>query len=341
MRKTLYIIGLSTLVFSCTSQKNVKKSTYKPRTTVTQPKTAVNSQNLEKNKPEVITEHGVEFFRTNIADITKNDNTTSYGSIVSAKPAGYKVVKTHFPAIAQNFRQKYLILHYTVLPDDKSIEVLTKQSVSAHYLVNNLGDNEIYQLVDENKRSYHAGVSAWRTDKNLNDTSIGIEIVNLGYKADATGAKTFEPFSDDQIKKVAALAKDIVTRYNIPATNVLAHSDIAPTRKQDPGPLFPWKKLYDEYQIGMWYDEMAKQNLLLLAQTDIETKYNEPSFIFLVQTALQKFGYDLLPNGKWDDATKKNIEALQYHFRPQSYSGVLDAETWAILQSLNQKYPTK
>ena len=192
MRKTLYIIGLSVFVFSCTSQKNVKKSAYNAKTSTTQAKTTVKSATPEKKKPEIDTEHGVEFFRTNIADITKNDNTASYGSIVSAKPAGYKVVKTHFPAIAQNFRQKYLILHYTVLPDDKSITVLTQQSVSAHYLVNNLGDNEIYQLVDENKRSYHAGVSSWRTDKNLNDTSIGIEIVNLGYKADATGYKTFE-----------------------------------------------------------------------------------------------------------------------------------------------------
>ena len=341
MRKTLYIIGLSVFVFSCTPQKNVKKSTYKPKTAVTQPKTTVKPQNLEKDKIEIKTEHGVEFFRTNIADATKNDNTTSYGSIVSAKPVGYKVVKTHFPAVAQNFRQKYLILHYTVLPDDKSVTVLTQQSVSAHYLVNNLGDNEIYQLVDENKRAYHAGVSAWRSDKNLNDTSIGVEIVNMGYKADAAGLKTFEPFSDEQVKKVAALAKDIVTRYQIPATNVLAHSDIAPTRKQDPGPLFPWKKLYDEYQIGMWYDEMTKQNFLTLAQADIETRYNEPSFVFVVQTALQKFGYDILPNGKWDDATKKTVEALQYHFRPQNYNGVVDAETWAILQALNQKYSTK
>lgn len=341
MRKTLYIIGLSTLVFSCTSQKNNNKNIYRTKTAVVQPKTAVNSDSQEKIKPQVTKEHGVEFFTTNIADVTKNDNTASYGSIVSAKPAGYKVVKTHFPAIAQNFRQKYLILHYTVLPDDKSIEVLTKQSVSAHYLVNNLGDNEIYQLVDENKRSYHAGVSAWRADKNLNDTSIGIEIVNMGYKADATGAKTFEPFSDDQIKKVAALAKDIVTRYQIPATNVLAHSDIAPTRKQDPGPLFPWKKLYDEYKIGMWYDEAAKQTLLTTAQTDISTKYNDAAFIYTIQMALQKFGYALDSSGKWDDATKKTIEALQYHFRPQNYNGIMDAETWAILQALNQKYPTK
>jgi len=341
MRKTLYIIGLSIFVFSCTPQQNVKKNTYKPKNPVAQPKTAVKPQTPETPKPQITRDHGVEFFTTNIADAAKNDNTVSYGSIVSAKPMGYKVVKTYFPAIGQNFRQKYLILHYTALPDDKSITVLTQQSVSSHYLVNNTGDNEIYQLVDENKRSYHAGVSSWRSDKNLNDTSIGIEIVNTGYASDSTGKKIFAPFSDDQVKKVAALAKDIITRYQIPATNVLAHSDIAPTRKQDPGPMFPWKKLYDQYQIGMWYDETSKQNFFNIAQTDFAVRYNDASFIFLIQTALQKFGYGLELNGKWDDATKKTIEAFQYHFRPQNYDGIMDAETWAILQSLNQKYPVK
>ncbi|MCS3529709.1 N-acetylmuramoyl-L-alanine amidase [Chryseobacterium sp. JUb7] len=341
MRKTLYIIGLSAFVFSCTPQKNITKSSYKPKNPVTQPKTAVKPQTPEKPKTQITNDHGVEFYTTNIADPAKNDNTASYGSIVSAKPAGYKVVKTYFPAIAQNFRQRYLILHYTALPDDKSITVLTQQSVSAHYLVNNTGDNEIYQLVDENKRSYHAGVSAWRNDKNLNDTSIGIEIVNAGYTADATGKRIFAVFNDDQVKKVAALAKDIITRYNIPPTNVLAHSDIAPTRKQDPGPMFPWKKLYDEYQIGMWYDEASKQNFVSLGQVDFAAKYNEPSFVYSVQTALQKFGYALDLSGKWDDMTKKTIEAFQYHFRPQNYDGIMDIETWAILQSLNQKYPVK
>ncbi|WP_326982562.1 N-acetylmuramoyl-L-alanine amidase [Chryseobacterium sp. MYb264] len=342
MRKTLYIIGLSTFVFSCTSQQNVKKSSYKPKTLVSQAKTPVKPQATEKPKAQITSDHGVEFFTTNIADPTKNDNTVSYGSIVSAKPAGYKVVKTYFPAIAQNFRQKYLILHYTALPDDKSVTVLTQQNVSAHYLVNNMGDNEIYQLVDENKRSYHAGVSSWRNDKNLNDTSIGIEIVNAGYTSDATGKKVFATFDDAQVKKVAALAKDIITRYQIPATNVLAHSDIAPTRKQDPGPMFPWKKLYDEYQIGMWYDQAAKQNYYDLAtSTDFQTKYIDPTFIYSVQTQLQKFGYGLDLSGKWDDATKKTIEAFQYHFRPQNYDGIMDAETWSILQALNLKYSTK
>ena len=342
MRKTLYIIGLSTLVFSCTSQSNTKNRQYIPRTPVVKPKTAVKPQTSDKPKTQITNDRGVEFFTTNIADPTKNDNTASYGSIVSAKPAEYKVVKTYFPAIAQNFRQRYLILHYTALPDDKSITVLTQQAVSAHYLVNNTGDNEIYQLVDENKRSYHAGVSAWRADKNLNDTSIGIEIVNMGYTADASGKRLFVPFDDAQVRKVAALAKDIITRYQIPATNVLAHSDVAPTRKQDPGPMFPWKKLYDEYQIGMWYDEATKQNYYdLEMSTDFQLKYNDPSFIFNVQTQLQKFGYGIDLSGKWDDATKKTIEAFQYHFRPQNYDGIMDAETFSILQALIQKYPVK
>ncbi len=341
MRKTLYIIGLSTVVFSCTSQQNAKKRQYIPKTPSVQPKTVTKTA-AEKPKPKVTTEHGVDFFTTNIADAAKNDNTASYGSIVSAKPVGYKVVKDYFPAIAQNFRQKYLILHYTALPDDKSITVLTQQSVSAHYLVNNTGDNEIYQLVDENKRAYHAGVSAWRADKNLNDTSIGIEIVNTGYTTDTSGKRIFAPFDEAQIKKVAALVKDIAVRYQIPPTNILAHSDIAPTRKQDPGPLFPWKRLYDEYQIGMWYDEAAKQSFYDLAvSTDFPSKYNDSTFIFNVQMQLQQFGYALDFSGKWDDATKQTIEAFQYHFRPQNYDGIMDPETYAILQALMLKYPVK
>lgn len=341
MRKTLYIIGLSIFAFSCSTQKNTKKRTYTPKPVGTAVKTPVKPAVPAKERPQIKKDGGAEFYTENIADITKNDNTASYGSIVSAKPKGFKVTKTYFPSLGQNFRQKYVILHYTVLPNDKSIEVLTQQTVSAHYLVNDKDDNEIYQLVDENKRAYHAGISSWRTDKNLNDTSIGIEIVNMGYKADSLGKRVFMPFSDDQFKKVAALTKDIVTRYNIPATNVLAHSDIAPTRKQDPGPQFPWKRLYDEYQIGMWYDETSKQNLMVSAESDVTARYSEPAFIFMVQTALQKLGYELEPSGTWDAATKATIEALQYHFRPQNYSGILDAETWAVLQALNQKYPSK
>jgi N-acetylmuramoyl-L-alanine amidase len=335
MRKSLYIISLGIILTSCGTQNNVQKKV------VAKPVIAkVTPTPKPVQKPPVQTEKKGDYFTVNLADPTKNDNTISYGSIVEAKPAGYKVVSTYFPSLAQNFRQKYLILHYTALDDEKSIRVLTQQTVSAHYLVNDLDDKEIYQLVDENKRAYHAGISAWRKDKNLNDNSIGIEIVNMGFTSDATGKKIFVPFPEYQFKKVAALAKDIVTRYMIPPTNVLGHSDIAPTRKQDPGPDFPWERLYKEYQLGMWYDEPVKQNFYDLAvSTDFQTQVNTSPFIFKVQTMLSNFGYDIQPSGSWDDATKKTIETFQYHFRPQVYDGVLDPETWAILQALSQKYP--
>ncbi|MGA9211641.1 N-acetylmuramoyl-L-alanine amidase [Kaistella sp.] len=338
MRNSLSVISLGFLIISCGTQKNSQTVVAKPKIS------QVSSEKHEAfvQKPKVQHDGGLDFFKENIGDITKNDNTMSYGSIVSANPNGYKVVKTFFPAVGQNFRQKYIILHYTALDDDKSVKVLTEQSVSAHYLVNDLGDNEIYQLVDENKRAYHAGISAWRKDNMLNDTSIGIEIVNAGYKTNASGVKIFPEYSEAQVKKVAVLVKDLADRYMISATNVLGHSDIAPTRKQDPGPKFPWKKLYDEYQVGMWYDKSAKENFYSSAVLeDYTLQMTIPSFLFKIQTALRNFGYDINPNGVYDDATKKTIEVFQYHFRPENYSGMMDAETWAILQALNLKYPNK
>ncbi len=334
MRNSLYLITLGTLIISCGSQQKIVKS--KTPALPNAPKPVITQK-----KPEIKEDEG-EYYKVNIADITKNDNTISYGSIVSANPAGYKVTKNYFPAIGQNFRQKYVILHYTVLNDEKSISTLTQQSVSAHYLVSTLPDKEIYQIVDENKRSYHAGISNWRKDQNLNDTSIGIEIVNLGYTTDSLNNRVFYPYPEEQFKKVGTLVKDIVTRYNIPPTNILAHSDIAPTRKQDPGPLFPWKRLYDEYQIGMWYDETAKQTFLnQILQTDFATQYSTADFIVKIQTQLNQFGYTIAPTATWDKATKQTIEAFQFHFRPSNYSGIVDAETWAILQALIQKYPQK
>ena len=232
MRNSLYLIGLAYLMISCGSQKEVAKTQNLPKPVEVKP--------VVQPKPDIKHEVHGDYFTTNIADPTKNDNTISYGSLVGANPKGYTISRAYFPAVAQNFRQKYVILHYTAIDHDKSVKVLTTQSVSAHYLVNDMDNAEIYQLVDENKRAYHAGISAWRNDSSLNDTSIGIEIVNNGF-TEQGGKRTFVPFPDYQVKKVAELVKDLVTRYQISPTNVLAHSDIAPTRKQDPGPLFPWR----------------------------------------------------------------------------------------------------
>ena len=129
-----------------------------------------------------------------------------------------------------------------------------------------------------------------------NDTSIGIEIVNNGF-TEQGGKRTFVPFPDYQVKKVAELVKDLVTRYQISPTNVLAHSDIAPTRKQDPvHPTFSQigKKLYDEYGIGMWYDDAAKNFLSLIVPEDFTSKFNDPAFVMKVQIELKKFGYSSL-----------------------------------------------
>lgn len=342
MYKPLYFMGLGILLASCSSQKPAQKPAAAPKpvaktTAPATPKPA--APPASSGKPAVVKDHGVEFYKVNIADPSKNDNTVSYGSIVSAAPAQYKVVKTYFPAVAQNFRQRFIVLHYTALNNDKSVSVLTQQSVSAHYLVNDMPDNEIYQLVDENKRSYHAGISSWRGFSQLNDNSIGIEIVNEAKDAPG-GGFIFPEFPDYQVRKIAALVKDISTRYQIPATNIVAHSDIAPTRKQDPGPMFPWKRLYNEYQIGMWYDDFTKQNFMGQMSTEsFVAQQNTSSFIYKYQMMLRDFGYSLEPSGIVDDATKKTVTAFQYHFRPENYDGVMDMETFAILQALLQKYP--
>ena len=331
MRKIFYISCLCILAFSCDSQKkiaNAAKSSLDP-----------NKTNSEKEKKGEIVHIGTEdFYKVNIADSTKNNNTISYGSIVSAKPKKYKITKTYFPSLGQGFRQRFIILHYTALDNEKSIRVLTQQSVSSHYLVSDLDDHEIYQLVDENKRAYHAGISAWKNSNNLNDNSIGIEIVNTGYAVDSLGKRQFQAFPEHQIEKIAVLVKDISKRYMIPPTNILAHSDIAPTRKQDPGPLFPWKTLYEKHQIGMWYDEDKKQEFYPSALEDTATLYEDASFIRKIQSTFKSFGYDIQITGMWDKQTKSVIEAFQYHFRPENYDGILDAETWSILQALAQKY---
>lgn len=340
MRKSLLVIALGLVSFSCAQRNAVqKKSQPVQKAKKISKSDFFNRKTSGQNSG--MKECDVEFYKKNIGDVTKNDNTISYGSIVTAKPSGYKVVKTHFPSVAQDFRQKFVIVHYTALNNEKSIMVLTKRGVSAHYLVNDMHDSEIYQLVDENKRAYHAGRSSWRKYKNFNDNSIGIEIVNPGYTVNDEGKRVFFPFPKTQVSKVAALLKDIVKRYGIKPTNILGHSDVAPTRKQDPGPEFPWEELYKKYDLGMWYNDYDKSKFMRKENAEqFFTKQNTKAFIYKVQAALKKFGYDITPTGTWDKTNVKVVEAFQYHFRPSNYDGVVDIETWAILQALNKKYPS-
>lgn len=228
----------------------------------------------------------------------------------------------------QNYRIRFIIVHYTVSNRERSIDLLTNKEVSSHYLISDIKEDPIYYLVDENKRAWHAGISSWGNFTNLNDNSIGIEIVNKGYTM-KDGEMYFHPYTSDQIKKVAVLLMDLSKRYDIDPKNILGHSDIAPQRKQDPGAKFPWKELYEKYGIGIWYD------------TDIKEKYQNTLEKYTaeeVQKEFQTFGYSIQITGKYDEQTKDVISAFQYRFRPEKYNGLIDNETFAILKSLNEKY---
>ncbi|WP_429278893.1 N-acetylmuramoyl-L-alanine amidase [Pantoea dispersa] len=238
---------------------------------------------------------------------------------------------------AQNERIRFLIFHYTAVDNPTSLKLLTGKNVSAHYLVSDQIDKRsgkpiVYRLVSENKRAWHAGLSNWNGRVNLNDSSVGIEIVNPGFTEDMLGQKTWYPFRQQQVKVLAALAKEIIQRYNIKPDDVLGHSDIAPLRKQDPGKLFPWKALAAQ-GIGAWPDPQRVKKYLANRSPD------SPVDILSVQTMLKRYGYDQIPlSGVLDEDTKKIISAFQMHFRPENTDGTPDAETEAIAQSLNEQY---
>ncbi|EKS7794819.1 N-acetylmuramoyl-L-alanine amidase [Edwardsiella piscicida] len=237
-----------------------------------------------------------------------------------------------------NRRVRFLVMHYTAIDFKASIDALTGPSVSAHYLIPDpaektyidagFKDLRIFNLVDENERAWHAGVSSWSGRSNLNDTAIGIETVNLA--TENNNIFIFPPYNPLQIEAIKSLATNILQRYpDITPTNVVGHSDIAPGRKSDPGAAFPWKALYDA-GIGAWYEESLMQHYLAQfsqsqpAKTDIIAK-------------LKTYGYDTAAAGT-AKGYQDLIRAFQLHFRQKNYDGVADAETSAILYALVEKY---
>ena len=268
-----------------------------------------------------------------ISAVTYSATYTKENKTIKNDAGNIKIDGKTYDAVAQDRRVRFVILHYTAVDKDQSIKILTNQQVSAHYLITDDDKEPVYNLVSEDNRSWHAGESNWGRLSNLNDSSVGIEIVNMGF-TEANGSLTFYPFTDAQVKKPAELLKDIINRYDLPATSILGHSDIAPQRKQDPGPLFPWEELYKKYQIGMWYDDDTK-NSFINSYSVATTSPLE------VQTQLEKFGYKVNKTGQYDKQTTNVIRAFQFHFRPSNYDGMMDSETYAILQALNLKYDKK
>ncbi|AHK21463.1 N-acetylmuramoyl-L-alanine amidase [Yersinia similis] len=246
----------------------------------------------------------------------------------------YKI-DTRYPSVAKNERVRFLVLHYTATDDAESLKLLTQGEVSAHYLIPTHpkkadGKAIALQLVPEEQRAWHAGVSTWQGRNNLNDTSIGIEIVNLGFTEKMLG-RTWYPYNESQIELIEQLTKDIVQRYNISPTDVVAHSDIAPLRKSDPGPLFPWKRLAEK-GVGAWPDDAT------VAKYIGGRDKKGTASVAVIQRALAAYGYKIPQNGQLDAETRQVIKAFQMHFRPQDFSGVPDVETEAIALALVEKY---
>lgn len=219
-----------------------------------------------------------------------------------------------------------LILHYTAMESaEKAVSWLCdpRSEVSCHYLVDELGD--VTQMVPESRRAWHAGVSRWKGEEDLNSRSIGIEISNPGDLEEGT-----QPYPAVQIEAVIALAKDICERRTIAPERVLGHSDVAPARKQDPGRHFPWGQLA-EAGVGHY-----------LAPVDIDgssffQEGDEGQPIEALQSLLGLYGYDILVNGVFDEKTRYAIEAFQRHFRPDKVDGIADPQSIATLHSLLKK----
>jgi N-acetylmuramoyl-L-alanine amidase len=184
--------------------------------------------------------------------------------------------------------------------------------VSAHYVVGE--DGAIYRLVAEENRAWHAGASSWEGVGDVNARAIGIEIANGGHDFG------LPDYPDVQIEAVIALVKDILARWSLPLDRVVAHSDVAPDRKLDPGEKFPWKRLADA-DACVWPAQMT---------APIES--DDP--VGRVQGQLALIGYDATRSGVMDAPTRAALIAFQRRFRPERIDGLIDEETQMLLAAL-------
>ena len=215
-----------------------------------------------------------------------------------------------------------LLLHYTGMPstEDAVQRLCDAQSkVSAHYVVDE--DGRVSQLVPEQLRAYHAGDSSWEGESDINSRSIGIEIGNPGREYG------YPDFPERQIAAVIALARDIVVRHAIRADRVLAHSDVAPGRKNDPGEKFPWAKLAAA-GVGLWVEPRP---LAAGAELGLGDK-GEP--VRALQRNLADYGYGVEATGRFDERTRDVVIAFQRHFRPARVDGIADRSTRETLAAL-------
>jgi N-acetylmuramoyl-L-alanine amidase len=222
-----------------------------------------------------------------------------------------------------------ILLHYTGMPDVQGAiaQLCTAGTdVSAHYIV--LEDGRIIQCVPESKRAWHAGVGSWAGEDDINSCSIGVEIVNRGHDWG------YPEYPLRQIAAVIALCRGIMLRRNVPSHRVLAHSDVAPSRKKDPGEKFPWHSMANS-GVGHWVQPAPIVRSEGLKIGTISDAVRD------LQLALARYGYGVPVTGKYDTTTMEVVTAFQRHFRPARVDGVADHSTLVTLQTLLASLPAE
>lgn len=216
-----------------------------------------------------------------------------------------------------------LLMHYTGMASaERAADWLSRpeSKVSCHYLIDEAG--VITQMVAEDMRAWHAGRSFWAGERDINSASIGIEIQNPGHD------DGYHDFPEAQMASVVALSQDIVKRHGIRPERVLAHSDVAPDRKIDPGEKFDWKRLADA-GVGLWVaPEPVQENDEMLDRGARSER------VLDVQKLLHDYGYGLDLTGELDEQTVFVLRAFQLHFRPSRISCVIDRSTELTLRRL-------
>jgi len=220
-----------------------------------------------------------------------------------------------------------LVLHYTDMESAAAaIDKLKspESKVSAHYVLDE--DGAAIKMVGEEFRAWHAGASSWRGKEKVNDFSIGIEIVNPGH------THGYRAFPDTQMRALAKLCRGIIKRHNIPARNVIAHSDIAPGRKKDPGELFDWRFMAG-HGVGLWHEKKYHWERLLLQKGD------HGGEVWKMQKALSGYGYKIPMTQQFDAETEAAVIAFQRHFlpMPRTLTGAWTGLEQEIIEDLLKK----
>jgi len=240
----------------------------------------------------------------------------------AAPPHDMPPQDTRFSAASRDSRVQFIVIHATEEGFADSLRILTEGPVSSHYLVDATPPT-VYRLVNEDQRAWHAGVSSWGQFGSLNAASVGIEVVNPAPIKTATGLVWNTPYPQAQIDAVIALVRSVARRHGVRADRIVAHSDIAPQRKVDPGPRFPWTLLADA-GLMPWPDAAA------VARQRPAYERQLPAVRWF-QERLASHGFAVSQTGELDAATQRVIAAFQMKYRNSRYDGQPDAETAALL----------